>query len=185
MLQFKAKSLGWEFCRSPDEKLSIFLIAPREPEDQGWGVLDLQGKEHTMNLLSHCRPLGWSQKDQGRRAWQGPSLRRGSLLTLALCLGHCSIAVKWPWSQRLLSRKHLIGAGWQVQTCSPLSSWWGEHSSIQADIVLEKELSVLYQDPQAAGGQSLWTWPGPLNLKGHPHSEETPPTRPHLRILLK
>ena len=44
--------------------------------------------------------------------------------------------------------KHLIGAGLQVQRCSPLSSWQ-KHGSIQVDMVLE-ELRVLQVDLKRA-----------------------------------
>ena len=46
-------------------------------------------------------------------------------------------------------KQHLIGAGLQVQRFSPLSSRQ-EHGSIQADVVLEKELRVLDLDPKTA-----------------------------------
>jgi hypothetical protein len=39
--------------------------------------------------------------------------------------------------------QHLIGAGFQVQTFSPVSSRW-EHGSTHAAMVLEKELRVLH-----------------------------------------
>ena len=39
--------------------------------------------------------------------------------------------------------QHLIGAGLQFQRFSPLSSWWVA-CSVQADVVLEKELRVLH-----------------------------------------
>jgi hypothetical protein len=45
--------------------------------------------------------------------------------------------------------QHLIRSGLEVQRFSPLSSRW-EHGSVQADMVLEKELRVLTLDPTAA-----------------------------------
>ena len=49
----------------------------------------------------------------------------------------------------LYKGKHLIGAGLQFQSFSPLSSW-KKHGSMQADMVLEKEPRVLHLDPKAA-----------------------------------
>jgi hypothetical protein len=48
-------------------------------------------------------------------------------------------------------KKHLIGAGLQVQRFSPLSSRW-EHGSIQAGMAQE-ELRVLCLHPKAARGR--------------------------------
>jgi hypothetical protein len=47
-------------------------------------------------------------------------------------------------------KKHLIGAGLQIQRFSSLSSWW-EHGGTLADMVLEKELRVLHLDQKVAG----------------------------------
>jgi hypothetical protein len=46
--------------------------------------------------------------------------------------------------------QHLIGASIQVQRFSPCHHG-RKHDSVQADLVLEKELRVLCPDPQAAG----------------------------------
>ena len=45
--------------------------------------------------------------------------------------------------------KHLIGIGLQVPRFSPLSSWWEHPGSIQADMLLEKELTIQYLFPKA------------------------------------
>jgi hypothetical protein len=74
--------------------------------------------------------------------------------------------------------KHFIGAGLEFQRFHPLSSRW-EHGSIQADMVLEKELRILHLDWKATGncytGQSLSIG----DLKACPHNDTLPPTRPH------
>jgi hypothetical protein len=54
--------------------------------------------------------------------------------------------------------KPLTGAGYTFRDLSP-SSWW-EHGSIQAGMMLEKELRVLHLDLQTAEGDYLshWEW---------------------------
>jgi hypothetical protein len=60
----------------------------------------------------------------------------------------------------------------------------GKHDSLQADMVLEKELRVLHLDPKAARrifdlfhtGQSFSIG----DLKAYPNSDTLPPTRLHL-----
>jgi len=61
-----------------------------------------------------------------------------------------------------------------------------KHGSVQADMVLEKELRVLHLDPKAARrkffictGQSL---SARGDLKARPHGDTLPPTRPRLLI---
>ena len=46
--------------------------------------------------------------------------------------------------------KHLIGAGLQFRG-SVHCHHGGKHGSMQADVVLEKELEVTYPDPKTAG----------------------------------
>ena len=62
----------------------------------------------------------------------------------------------------------------------------GKHGSIQADMVLEKELRVLHLDPKAAEGDCL-SYSIELSicdLWAHLHSDILPPTKPHLLIVL-
>ena len=58
----------------------------------------------------------------------------------------------------------------------------GKHGSIQADMVLEKELRVLHLDPVAT--RRLSSTLGKAKalgvLKAHLHSDSFSPTRPHL-----
>ena len=73
--------------------------------------------------------------------------------TQALSILHCLslgfIAAKRHHDQdNSYKGKHLIGAGLQVQRCSPLSSWQ-KHGSLQVDMVLE-ELRVLQVDLKKA-----------------------------------
>jgi len=67
--------------------------------------------------------------------------------------------------------KHLGGAGLLFQRCSPLWPLW-EHGSVQADMVLEKELGAPALDLKAAEETVCHTGynlsPGDLNA--HPHS---------------
>ena len=52
--------------------------------------------------------------------------------------------------------KHFTGASLQSQRFSPLLSWWEAwRGSLQAGIVLEKELRVLHLDLQAAEGDCV------------------------------
>ena len=56
------------------------------------------------------------------------------------------------------------------------------HGGMQADMVLEKELSVLHLDPQAAEA-AVYSTEHSLSkgdLKACPCSDVLPPTRPHL-----
>lgn len=54
----------------------------------------------------------------------------------------------------------------------------------KADVVLEKELSVLQLHPQAADANvSLGVALSTGDLRAHPHSDTLPPTRPRLLIV--
>jgi hypothetical protein len=74
-------------------------------------------------------------------------------------------------------KKHLIGAGLQVQRFSPLSSRW-EHGSIQAGMV-QAELRVLRLHPKAASGRLTSRQLG-WGSYTHTHSDTPIPTRSHL-----
>ena len=77
----------------------------------------------------------------------------------------------------LIKKQHLIGAGFQVQRFSPLSSRW-EHGSIQAGMVQE-ELRVLCLHPKAASGRLTSRQLG-WGSYTHTHSDTPIPTRSHL-----
>jgi hypothetical protein len=70
-------------------------------------------------------------------------LRQGVLVT----------AVNRHHDQGKSYKKHLIGAGLQVQRSSPLTSRW-KHGSIQAGVA-QAELRVLCLHPKAASGRLI------------------------------
>jgi hypothetical protein len=55
-----------------------------------------------------------------------------------------------------------------------------KHGSVQADMVLEKELKSLHLDLKAANRRGFphWVEPEHENLEAHCHSDTLPPTRP-------
>ena len=76
--------------------------------------------------------------------------------------------------------EHLIVAGLQFQRFSPLYHD-EKHGSMQAGMVLEKELRVLHLDLQAAGdSEPNWAYLSLRDLKAQPHNDTLPQTRPHL-----
>ena len=58
-----------------------------------------------------------------------------------------------------------------------------EHCSTQADVVLEKQLRVLYPDPQTTGTETLGLARTSETSKPAPSDRLLPPTKSHLLIL--
>ena len=73
--------------------------------------------------------------------------------------------------------RHLIGGDLQFRG-SVHYHHVGKHDSVQADVVLEKELRVLHWDPQAAEGDCVPTLGMAFSNKASPT-----PTRSHLLIV--
>ena len=55
-----------------------------------------------------------------------------------------------------------------------------KHGSIQADMLLEKELRILHLDPQAAGRERHWAWLGLQKTSKPTPSDTLLPTRSYL-----
>lgn len=118
-----------------------------------------------------------SIKDQqlsfsGRR-WRCGSRGGGGRSQRRACPSHCCTAVKRHHEPaNSYKRKHLAGAGSQVQLFSPLSLWWGRHKGRHR---AEEVAEILILRLKEATGPGLGFWNSNVTL---------PLTRPDLILVI-
>ena len=113
----------------------------------------------------------------GRQARELPHVQ-GQLMVHS-CLRLCFAAKRHHDHGNSYKGKHFIGAGLQFQG-SVHYHRGGKHSSVQADMVLEKEPRILIRRQVGDTVSSTLD----VALKAYLYDGALPPTRTHLRILL-